>query len=139
LSFLQKEQTVQLQFVDMHSTATAKIYLIGREISTERTVKVHCHFDKLPADITPGAYLKAEIRAEDQNQFTLPEEAVVQQNGKDVVFIEKEGNFLAVEIDILMTQDGRVAITSKQLALLKRSSIVVKGAYELLAILNKEE
>jgi cobalt-zinc-cadmium efflux system membrane fusion protein len=139
LSFLQKEQTVQLQFVDMNSTATAKIYLIGREISTERTVKVHCHFDKLPADITPGAYLKAEIRAEDQNQFTLPEEAVVQQNGKDVVFIEKEGNFLAVEIDILMTQDGRVAITSKQLALLKRSSIVVKGAYELLAILNKEE
>lgn len=138
LSFLQKEQTVKLQFVDMHSTTTAKIYLIGREISTERTVKVHCHFDKPPADITPGSYLKAEIRAEDQKQFTLPEEAVVQQNGKDVVFIEKEGNFFTVEIDILMTQDGRVAITSKQLALLKRSSIVVKGAYELLAILNKE-
>lgn len=138
LSFLQKEQSVKLQFVDMRTTASAKIYLIGREISSERTVKVHCHFDKLPADITPGSYLKAEIRAEDQNQFTLPEEAVVQQNGKDVVFIEKEGNFLTVEIDILMTQDGRVAITSKQLALLKRSSIVVKGAYELLAILNKE-
>lgn len=138
LSFLQKEQSVKLQFVDMHTTASAKIYLIGREISTERTVKVHCHFNKLPADITPGSYLKAEIRAEDQNQFTLPEEAVVQQNGKDVVFIEKKGNFLTVEIDILMTQDGRVAIISKQLALLKRSSIVVKGAYELLAILNKE-
>jgi cobalt-zinc-cadmium efflux system membrane fusion protein len=139
LSFLQKDQLVKLQFVDMHTTATAKIYLIGREISSERTVKVHCHFDKLPADITPGSYLKAEIRAEDQNQFTLPEEAVVQQNGKDVVFIEKEGNFVTVEIDILMNQDGRVAITSKQLALLEHSSIVVKGAYELLAILNKEE
>ena len=139
LSFLQKEQRVKLQFVDMHTTATAKIYLIGREISAERTVKVHCHFDKLPKDITPGSYLKAEIRAEDQQQYTLPEEAVVQQNGKDVVFIEKAGNFFTVEIDILMTQDGRVAITSKQLALLKRSSIVVKGAYELLAILNKEE
>jgi cobalt-zinc-cadmium efflux system membrane fusion protein len=139
LSFLQKEQRVKLQFVDMHTTATAKIYLIGREISEERTVKVHCHFDKLPKDITPGSYLKAEIRAEDQQQFTLPEEAVVQQNGKDVVFIEKAGNFFTVEIDILMTQDGRVAITSKQLVLLKRSSIVVKGAYELLAILNKEE
>jgi membrane fusion protein, heavy metal efflux system len=139
LSFLQKEQLVKLQYVDVNQTASAKIYLIGREISKERTVKVHCHFDKLPADITPGSYLKAEIRAEDQNQFTLPEEAVVQQNGKDVVFIEKAGNFFTVEIDILMTQDGRVAITSKQLALLKRSSIVVKGAYELLAILNKEE
>jgi cobalt-zinc-cadmium efflux system membrane fusion protein len=139
LSFLQKDQLVKLQFVDMQTTATAKIYLIGREISTERTVKVHCHFDQLPKDITPGSYLKAEIRAEDQNQFTLPEEAVVQQNGKDVVFIEKEGNFFTVEIDLLMNQDGRVAITSKQLALLKHSSIVVKGAYELLAIINKEE
>jgi cobalt-zinc-cadmium efflux system membrane fusion protein len=139
LSFLQKDQLVKLQFVDMQTTATAKIYLIGREISAERTVKVHCHFDKLPQDLTPVSYLKAEIRAEDQNQFTLPEEAVVQQNGKDVVFIEKAGNFLTVEIDILMTQDGRVAITSKQLALLEHSSIVLKGAYELLAILNKEE
>jgi cobalt-zinc-cadmium efflux system membrane fusion protein len=138
LSFLKKDQTVKLQFVDAQETATAKVYLIGREISAERTVKVHCHFDKLPSSLTPGSYLKAEIRAENQLQYTLPEEAVVQQNGKDVVFIDQGGNFLPIEVDILMSQDGLVAITSKKMALLNRSKIVLKGAYELLAMRNKE-
>jgi len=138
LSYLRKDQVVKLQFVDDHQTSNAKIYLIGREISKERTVKVHCHFDQLPTDITPGSYLKAEIRAENQLQYTLPEEAVVLQNGKNVVFIAQEGNYLPIAVDLLMSQDGRVAITSNKLALLKRSQIVVKGAYELLALYNKE-
>ena len=138
LSYLRKDQSVSLQFVDINKTASAKIYLIGREISKERTVKVHCHFDQLPADITPGSYLKAEIRADNQLQYTLPEEAVVLQNGKNVVFISSNGNYLPVEVDLLMSQDGRVALTSKKLALLKKSKIVVRGAYELLALRNKE-
>jgi membrane fusion protein, heavy metal efflux system len=138
LSFLQKDQVVKLQFVDVNQTASAKIYLIGREISKERTVKVHCHFDQLPADITPGAYLKAEIRSDNQQQYTLPEEAIVQQNGKDVVFVALDGNYLPIEVDLLMSQDGRVALTSNKMDLLKRSKIVVKGAYELLALRNKE-
>lgn len=138
LSFLQKDQVVKLQFVDVNQTASAKIYLIGREISKERTVKVHCHFDQLPSDITPGSYLKAEIHADNQQQYTLPEEAVVQQNGKDVVFIVQDGNYLPIAVDLLMSQGGRVALTSDQLSLLKKSKIVVKGAYELLALRNKE-
>ena len=138
LSFLRKDQVVQLQFVDLNQTSSAKIYLIGREISKERTVKVHCHFDQLPADITPGAYLKAEILADNQQQYTLPEEAVVQQDGKDVVFIAQDGNYLPIEVDLLLSQAGRVALTSNKMDLLKRSQIVVKGAYELLALRNKE-
>ncbi len=138
LSFLRKDQLVKLKFVDVNQTASAKIYLIGREISRERTVKVHCHFDRLPADITPGSYLKAEIMADNQLQYTLPEEAVVLQNGKNVVFISSKGNFLPIEVDLLMSQDGRVALTSKKLAQLKQAKIVVKGAYELLAMRNKE-
>jgi cobalt-zinc-cadmium efflux system membrane fusion protein len=138
LSFLRKDQLVKLKFVDVNQTSSAKIYLIGREISRERTVKVHCHFDQLPADITPGSYLKAEIMADNQLQYTLPEEAVVLQNGKNVVFISSKGNFLPIEVDLLMSQDGRVALTSNKLAQLKQAKIVVKGAYELLAMRNKE-
>lgn len=138
LSFLRKDQLVKLKFVDVNQTASAKIYLIGREISRERTVKVHCHFNALPTDITPGSYLKAEIMAYNQLQYTLPEEAVVLENGKNVVFISSQGNFLSIEVDILMSQDGRVALTSKKLAQLKGAKIVVKGAYELLALRNKE-
>jgi len=138
LSYLKKDQNVSLKFVDQQATASAKVFLIGRQISNERTVKVHCHFEQLPKEIVPGAYLKAEIRAQNQLHYTLPEEAIVSQNGKDVVFIQRGSNFLPIEIDILMSQDGNVAITSKQLALLKKAKIVIKGAYELLAMDNKE-
>lgn len=138
LSYLKKDQNVSLKFVDQQATASAKVFLIGRQISNERTVKVHCHFEQLPKEIVPGAYLKAEIRAQNQLHYTLPEEAIVSQNGKDVVFIQRGSNFLPIEIDILMSQDGNVAITSAQLALLKKAKIVIKGAYELLAMDNKE-
>lgn len=138
LSYLKKDQNVSLKFVDQQTTASAKVFLIGRQISNERTVKVHCHFEQLPKEIVPGAYLKAEIRAQNQLHYTLPEEAIVSQNGKDVVFIQSGSNFLPIEIDILMSQDGNVAITSAQLALLKKAKIVIKGAYELLAMDNKE-
>lgn len=138
LSYLKKDQIVNLQFVDQQTTATAKVFLIGRQISNERTVKVHCHFENLPKDLTPGSYLKAEIQAENQFHFTLPEEAIVQQNGKDIVFVQKGSNFLPIEVDILMTQNGSVAITSAQISILKKAQIVRKGAYELLAIQNKE-
>lgn len=138
LSYLKKDQIVNLQFVDQQTTATAKVFLIGRQISNERTVKVHCHFENLPKDLTPGSYLKAEIQAENQVHFTLPEEAIVQQNGKDIVFVQKGSNFLPIEVDILMTQNGSVAITSAQISILKKAQIVRKGAYELLAIQNKE-
>lgn len=138
LSYLKKDQIVNLQFVDQQTTATAKVFLIGRQISNERTVKVHCHFENLPKDLTPGSYLKAEIQAENQVHFTLPEEAIVQQNGKDIVFVQKGPNFLPIEVDILMTQNGLVAITSAQISILKKAQIVRKGAYELLAIQNKE-
>ena len=76
LSYLKKDQNVSLKFVDQQATASAKVFLIGRQISNERTVKVHCHFEQLPKEIVPGAYLKAEIRAQNQLHYTLPEEAI---------------------------------------------------------------
>jgi cobalt-zinc-cadmium efflux system membrane fusion protein len=116
----------------------ANIFLIGSEISPERTVKVHCHFKKLPASITPGSYLKAEIQAEVTNHFVLPNEAVVQYNGKDVVFIQEGDNFLPIEIDLILSNEEFSAIGEKNRSKLMHSKIILKGAYDLLAILNKE-
>ena len=138
LSFLHKDQQVTLQFVDTNKTAKAKIYLIGREISKERTIKVHCHFDQLPTDITPGAYLKAEIRAKEQVYFTLPEEAIVKEGDRDIVFVAQQNNYIPIEVELIVSQNGHAAITSLQMEKLKKAKIVTKGAYELMAMLNKE-
>lgn len=136
--YLKKDQKVNLNFIENGSPVVASIFLIGSEISQERTVKVHCHFEKLPKDITPGAFLKAEILAEEQQQWVVPNDALVTYQNKDVVFIQQGDNFIPLVVDILLAKDDFSAIGGANLDKLKRSKIVTKGAYELVAMLNKE-
>jgi hypothetical protein len=68
----------------------------------------------------------------------LPNEAVVQYNGKDVVFIQEGANFLPIEIDVILNNESVSAIGDKNIVKLKKAKIVNNGAYDLLAILNKE-
>ena len=138
LSYLKKDQKVALNFIEDRAPVEASIFLIGSEISAERTVKVHCHFKSLPKEITPGAYLKAEIQAEESDHWVLPNEAVVQYNGKDVIFIQEGANFLPIEIDVILNNESVSAIGDKNIVKLKKAKIVNNGAYDLLAILNKE-
>ena len=138
LAYLKKDQKVILNFIDDTKPVEASVYLIGSEISAERTVKVHCHFKKLPTTITPGSYLRAEIQAEVSDHWVLPIAAIVQHKGKDVVFIQEGDNFLPIEIDLILSNETLSAIGEKNYARLKNAKIVHKGAYDLLAILNKE-
>lgn len=138
LSYLRKDQQVELSFIEDRAPVQASVFLIGSEISPERTVKVHCHFKSLPKDITPGSYLKATIQAEVTDHWVLPNEAVVQYKGKDVVFIQEGTNFLPIEVDIILANDTVSAIGTKNMSKLKKAKIITRGAYELLAMLNKE-
>ncbi len=138
LSYLRKDQQVELSFIEDRAPVQASVFLIGSEISPERTVKVHCHFKSLPKDITPGSYLKATIQAEVTDHWVLPNEAIVQYKGKDVVFIQEGTNFLPIEIDIILANETVSAVGAKNMGQLKKAKIVTLGAYELLAILNKE-
>ncbi len=62
---------------------TATLHLIGREISTERTVRVHAHLDKEETQLIPGMYVKAFIELNNNTVPALPQEAIVQAVGKD--------------------------------------------------------
>lgn len=138
LAYLKKDQKVILNFIDDTKPVEASVFLIGSEISAERTVKVHCHFKKLPTVITPGSYLRAEIQAEVSDHWVLPIAAIVQHKGKDVVFIQEGDNFLPIEIDLILSNETLSAIGEKNYARLKNAKIVHTGAYDLLAMLNKE-
>lgn len=138
LSYLRKDQQVELSFIEDRAPVQASVFLIGSEISPERTVKVHCHFKNLPKDITPGSYLKASIQAEVTDHWVLPNEAVVQYKGKDVVFIQEGTNFLPIEIDVILANETVSALGAKNMSKLKKAKIITRGAYELLAMLNKE-
>ena len=114
--------------------------MIGREIGPDRTVKVHCHFDKLPKEIVPGSYLKAEINVDEMVHFVVPTDAIVNFGGKDIIYVTSDNrHFVPVEIEVLTTQGDFSAIQAiNELDFLNRK-YVSKGAYELLSTQNKED
>lgn len=140
LKYLRLNQVVQLNFVDSEEKTSAKIFIIGREIGADRTVKVHCHFDQLPNEIVPGSYLKAEINVDEMEHFVVPSDAIVNLNGKDVMFVTSDNRtFSSVPIDVLSVQGELTAIQPKNNRDFLNKKYVSIGAYELVSTINKEE
>lgn len=134
-------QKVRFTLANETEERTATVYLIGREISTDRTVRIHCHLDKEDLDLLPGMYLKAYVEAGTQRLSTLPNEAIVNFEGKDYVFVaEKEANhFKMFEVTKGISELGYTEIVTKE-GLNNESLIVINGAYDILAkIKNSEE
>ncbi|HEU4575961.1 MAG TPA: efflux RND transporter periplasmic adaptor subunit, partial [Chitinophagaceae bacterium] len=54
---LQIGQRVRFTLANETTERIAKVYLIGREISSDRTVRIHCHIEKEDIHLLPGMYL----------------------------------------------------------------------------------
>lgn len=115
------------------------IVLISKNVASDGTVEVHCHFDNYDKTLFPGMYMNAEIELKNNLQTVLPEEAIVRFEGKEYLFENTEKNtFEMKEVSIGDSQNGLTEINSK--TDLSNKSIVTKGAYTLLMSLkNKEE
>lgn len=120
----------------------AKVHLIGREISEDRTVRVHCHLSKEDKDLLPGMYLTAFIDVKTSTNNTLPSNAFVDFEGKSYVFLlSKKLNdsytFTRIEVEKLGEENGFTAFTSTQD--LNNKNIVTEGAYKLLSAMQGGE
>lgn len=120
----------------------AKVHLIGREISDDRTVRVHCHLNQEDKDLLPGMYLTAYIDVKASTNNTLPSNAFVDFEGKSYVFLlSKKLNdsytFTRVEVEKLGEENGFTAFTSTQD--LNNKDIVTEGAYKLLSAMQGGE
>jgi cobalt-zinc-cadmium efflux system membrane fusion protein len=138
LKYLKKGQEVKLDLSDSHGQIGASVFLIGKEISKDRTVKVHCHLDQENDRIAPGSYFKASILAGENTEYCVPSEAVLELNGKNVVFIHaKKDNdktmFRAVPVRILVSDHSYTAFEFENPELNWQQKIVVSGAYDLLS------
>lgn len=134
-------QKVRFTLANETDERTATVYLIGREISEDRTVRIHCHLDKEDLDLLPGMYLKAYVEAGTQSLPAIPNEAIVNFEGKDYVFVaEKEANhFKMLEVTKGISELGFTEVEMKE-GLNNESLIVISGAYDILAkIKNSEE
>jgi cobalt-zinc-cadmium efflux system membrane fusion protein len=120
---------------------TARVYLVGREISQDRTVRIHGHIDKEDRDLIPGMYLKAIIETDGQTVSSLPEEAVVNYEDKSFIFVKEgdQNHFSLVEVGTGLRENGFVEITLPSPLTSQNTSVVVKGAYKLLSKMKNGE
>jgi cobalt-zinc-cadmium efflux system membrane fusion protein len=133
-------QKVRLMLANEHHERTATVYLVGREISPDRTVRIHCHLDKEDSNLLPGTYLSAYVEAGARHVPALPDQAIVNFDGKYYVFVAgaRERQFRMIPVTKGLSELGytEVNVTSD---LTPASEVVTEGAYDLLAKLKNSE
>jgi membrane fusion protein, heavy metal efflux system len=119
----------------------SEIILIGKDFSNDKNITAHCHFDKYDHSLIPGMYMNAIIELNTKNAPVLPNEAIVNYEGLDYIFVQKtDDTFEIKQIKTGNSENGFTEIITDNINSLLNKKIVVKGAYQLLmAMKNKEE
>lgn len=132
-------QTMKLVLANETDERIATVYLIGKEISAERTVRVHCHLEKEDPLLIPGMYFAATIETDGSPVPALPEAAVVSFDGVNYIFIQKSKNeFSWTEVETGISESGftHVILPADFDA---NATVVTQGAYALLSMLKNAE
>lgn len=120
---------------------TARVYLISRAISDERTVRVHAHLDQEDHALLPGTFVRAIIETNRATVPTVPEKAVVQFEGRHYIYManKQAGRYRMVEVQPGVSEDGYTAIQLPANAMADSARLVLEGAYSLLAKMKNNE
>ncbi|MCA6439262.1 MAG: efflux RND transporter periplasmic adaptor subunit [Chitinophagaceae bacterium] len=136
----------------------AEVYLIGREISAERTVRVHGHLLQEDKNLLPGMYLKGIVETGVATTTALPDKAIVQSAGKSYIFIaaeetkeetnpadakkdaatEKHIPFKRIEVTTGVSENGYTEVILPE-GFDRKIKVVINGAYDLLSKMNNVE
>jgi len=110
-----------------------EVILIGQELSPERAVTVHCHFEQYDKSLIPGMYMNAEVRVITNNAFVIPNDGLVRFEGKQYVFMETgDQKFKMREVSTQHAEHDYTQINFADTMNVSRTRFVLKGAYTLL-------
>ncbi|MBL0309610.1 MAG: efflux RND transporter periplasmic adaptor subunit [Bacteroidetes bacterium] len=117
-----------------------KIILIGKSLSLERAVTVHCHFEQYDQSLIPGMYMNAEIEVATHNAFVIPNEGLVRFEGNQYVFTQiKNHQYRMQEVSTQNTENGYTQISFPDSVDISKNVFVIKGAYTLLMKMKNTE
>lgn len=119
----------------------AKVYLINQKINDDRTVRVHCHLENEDHSLLPQNFVKAIIETGANPVNALPDEAIVDFEGKSYVFIKDpkgERSFEMLEITKGISENGFTEVKMPA-GNTESHQFVLKGAYALLSKLKNAD
>ena len=144
-------QKVRFTLANEVTERTATVYLIGRQISNDRTVRIHCHIDKEDNQLLPGMFLKAIVETANSDVFGLPDAAILSYNDRKYIFIQEsveqniteknnqDYHFQMVEIQTGKSDEGYTEVILPADMDWKSIKIVVNGAYSLLSKMKNSD
>lgn len=135
-------QKIKFTLVNESKERVATVHLIGREIATDRTVRIHGHLDKEDKNLLPGMFLKGVVESGSAQVNALPNEAIVDFANKKYIFFfnaktDQGANYRFVEI-----KTGKTEMNFTEVMLEASNTdwqVVTKGAYALLSKLKNTE
>ncbi len=137
-------QKVRFVLANEATPRTATVYLIGKEVTPQRTVRVHCHLDKEDISLIPGMYLSADIETGSEPTTVLPARAVLSFEGKRFVFVagalspDGSQSFTLTEATVGTEQNGFIEVSFDGMS--DKVLVADSGAFDLLgALMNTEE
>ncbi len=137
-------QKVRFILANETSPRLATIYLVGREITADRTVRVHCHLDEEDPNLLPGMFLSADVETGTEQASVLPSKAVVEYEGQKYIFVAGSRNTNGTQVFEMITvttgveQNGFVEVNFPGMS--ENSLIAVDGAFDLLgSVKNKPD
>ena len=117
------------------------VLAVAHNINEDKTALLHCHFDKIPANVLPGMFLTADMVVETKEAVLIPIASVQRFQGKDYIFIQSATNtYEAIEIQVRQSNESFVTVTNADSNAWIGKQIVVKNAFSLLGkLMNKSE
>ena len=117
------------------------VLAVAHNINEDKTALLHCHFEKIPANVLPGMFLTADMVVETKDAVLIPIVSVQRFQGKDYIFIQSAENVFEVkEIQVIQSNATFVTVSNTDANAWIGKQIVVKNAYSLLGkLMNKSE
>jgi membrane fusion protein, heavy metal efflux system len=115
----------------------AVVYLIGKEITPEKTVSVHCHISDDKINLIPGMYVTASVELTSGEVTVLPPDAIVTFQDKQFIFTagSHPGIYTILEVHTGETETSRVEVILPP-DFDTRTQVVVRGSRHLLGMLR---
>ena len=133
-------QVAHIRLSNEDKERLATVFLIGKEITPERTVRVHCHLEGEDSNLIPGTYFSATIETGSDGSFALPSGAIVNFEAKHFVFIEKDASSHSYQLLEIKTGASNGDFTAVDTPLSEfKDKIVIDGAFQLLNVLKNVE
>lgn len=111
-----------------------------------KALHIHADIESDKKDLIPGMYIKGDLTINDYLTTVVPNEAIVEANGRYYVFIKSLNNesengqvsFIKTEVNVGLSSDGYTEVSFLE-AEDNQAEIAYNGAYFLLSEMTKDE